>query len=75
VKNEERNRIIRNLLARGKERRSVCEALDARTIDPLRIMKQNNVHSWVDAWNNPKLRRAIQQLFSKQSSSPKPVKS
>ena len=66
VKNEDRNRIICNLLARGEERRSVCEALDARTIGALPIMKQSNVHSWVEAWDNRRLRRSVQQLFAKQ---------
>ena len=75
VKNEDRNRIICNLLARGEERRIVCEALDARTIGTLPIMKQHNVHSWVEAWESPELRPAVQRLFSKQLSSRKAVKS
>ena len=75
AKNAERDRIIRNLLARGESRLRVCEALDEHTINPLPIMKRYGALSWVAAWKDPELHPHLQQLLSKRRPVPKPVKS
>ena len=71
----ERNQIIRNLRARGEMGRKICEALDERTIDVLESLREHGAVRWVDGWDNPRLRRNIQQLFSKVAPLSKAVKS
>ena len=72
--NEERNQIIRNLRARGETGRKICEALDKRTIEVLPSLQKRSVFRRVDGWDNPRLRRNIQQLFSKEAPLSKLVK-
>ena len=72
--NEERNSVIRNLRARGKTGLEICEGLDKRTIDTPPALQQSNIHRWVEGWENPKLRRNIQAVFSKQGKRAKAVK-
>ena len=72
--NRERNQIIRNLRARGKNDRKICEALDERTIEVLPMLRKHGVVRWLDGWDNPRLRRNIQQLFAKVAPLAKPVK-
>jgi hypothetical protein len=74
AKNRERNQIIRNCLGRGMERRQICEELDRRTIAELPSMQRCKIHEWIEAWDDPKLRNAIQQMFSKMPSRQKSVK-
>ena len=74
-RNKERNLVIRNCLGRGADPEVICRDLDKRTIDPLPIMEQNNIQSFVVALADPRTRNAIQQLISKVSKSEKPVKS
>jgi hypothetical protein len=63
--NRDRNRVIRNLQAQGKDGGEICQGLDERTIPSLPILQRHNIHRWVDGWNNLRFQRNIQQLFSK----------
>jgi hypothetical protein len=64
----DRNQIIRQLLAEGKEGLEICATLDSRGVAVLPIMKRRSIHSWLKGWDDQNLRRNIQQLFSKQRS-------
>jgi hypothetical protein len=74
-KNEKRNRIICHLLEDGRDGREICEALDERVIPPLPILQENNIRRWVTGWDDERLQRNIQQLFSKLRKRQKGVKS
>ena len=63
------------LQERGDEGRKICEALDELTIDTLESLRERSVFRWVEGWDNPRLRRSIQQLFWKVARLSKPVKS
>jgi hypothetical protein len=65
AKNRERDQIICNCLGRGMDRRQICEELDRRTIAELPSMQRHKIHRWVDAWDDPGFRNAIQRLFTK----------
>ncbi len=67
VKTQDRNRIIRNLLLRGESRERICEELHRQSIPTLPSMQKHGVHSWVQGWGNPELRKAIQRMISKQA--------
>ena len=74
AKNEERNQTIRNRQERGDGGRKICEALDELTIEVLESLRERSVFRWVEGWDNPRLRRSIQQLFWKEARLSKPVK-
>lgn len=71
----QRNEIIRQLQAQGKDGLSICEELDRRRIAPLPILKENGIESWIAGWTHPTLHRAIEQLLSRLRSRSGPVKS
>jgi hypothetical protein len=57
------------------DRRQICEELDRRTVaTTLPSMQRCKIHEWIEAWDDPKLRHAIQQMFSKMPTRRKSVK-
>jgi len=74
TKNRERDQVIRNCLMRKMERRAICEELDRRTIPILPSLQKAGFGRWVEAWDDPRSRGTLQQLFSKLAARQKPVK-
>jgi len=65
TKNQERDRIIMNLLNSEMKPEGICQELDKRTIPTLPALQAKGVHRWVDGWTDPQAKKAIQQLLSK----------
>jgi hypothetical protein len=65
TKNQERNQIIMNCLARQMKLEQICQELDKRTIPTLPASQAKGIHRWVDGWADPLAKKAIQQLLSK----------
>jgi hypothetical protein len=64
-KNQDRNRIILNLLDRGMARADICKELDKHTIPTIPALQARELYKWADGWMDPEGRGAIQTLFSK----------
>ena len=65
TKNQERDRVILNCLAREMARVEVCRQLDKLTIVTIPALQARGLHKWEDGWEDHDGRKAIQSLFSK----------
>ena len=74
-KTEERNQIIRNLHAQGKDGFAICQELDKRTVPTIPALQKMGIHKWARGWEDKETRRSIQSVFAKQRSRREPVKS
>jgi hypothetical protein len=66
--NVQRDRIILDALDGGKPRREICQILDQYLLPTTDNMRRHGCATWLAAWNDKQLRRAVQSLFSKVTS-------
>lgn len=62
-----RNNLIRQGRGVGRPHREICEVLDKNLIPTTSHMQKDGVKKWVKAWDDPKFRQYVQQIFSKAS--------
>jgi len=65
AKNQERDNVIHNGLARGMKRVDICDELDKRAIPTTPALQKLGFYKWSDGWADVRGRKLIQSLFSK----------
>ena len=65
TKNQERDALIRDELAKGTERIDICRKLDERGIATPPTLQRRDCVWWLDAWSDVDARQSVQTIFSK----------